>query len=121
MLMTISSPSGAAGWGLFEWAATGVMTLLASVGAFVWRLTLRLQAIESTQGRQRRDLDLGRQASDAAALRLAERLELLLDEHHRLREFVVVLPTRDDLRSLDEHIGERLDVLTARLDRLLDA
>ena len=119
--MTISSPSGNAAWGLFEWAATGVATLIASAGAFVWRLTLRLQAIEATLARQRLDLDLARQASDAAALRLAERLELLLDEHHRLRESVVVLPTRDDLRSLDEHIGERLDSLAARLDRLLDA
>ena len=46
--MTISSPSGNAAWGLFEWTATEVATLIASVGAFVWRLTLRLQAIEAT-------------------------------------------------------------------------
>ena len=117
--MTISSPAGNAAWGLFEWAATGVATLLASVGAFVWRLTLRLQAIEAALTRQRRDLDLAHQASDAAALRLAERLELLLEEHHRLRESVVVLPTRDDLRNLDEHVAERLDALAARLDRML--
>ena len=118
--MTISSPAGNAAWGLFEWAATGLATLLASVGAFVWRLTLRLQGIEATLTRQRHDLDLARQASDAAALRLTERLELLLDEHHRLRESVVILPTRDDLRSLDEHIAKRLDALAARLDRMLD-
>ena len=117
--MTISSPTGNAAWGLFEWIATGVATLLASVGAFAWRLTLRLQAIEATLTRQRHDLDLARQASDAVSLRLAERLELLLDEHHRLRESVVVLPTRDDLRSLDEHVAERLDALAARLDRML--
>ncbi len=118
--MTISSPAANAAWGFFEWAATGAATLLASVGAFVWRLTLRLQAIEATLTRQRRDLDLARQASEASALHLAERLELLFAEHHRLRESVVVLPTRDDLRSLDEHIAERLDALAARLDRLLD-
>ena len=90
--MTISSPAANAAWGFFEWAATGAATLLASVGAFVWRLTLRLQAIEATLTRQRRDLDLARQASEASALHLAERLELLFAEHHRLREFVVVLP-----------------------------
>jgi hypothetical protein len=118
--MTISSPAGNAAWGFIEWAATGVATLLASVGAFVWRLTLRLQSIEAALTRQRQDLDLTRQASDTAAQRLAERLELLLDEHHRLRESVVALPTRADLRSLDEHIGERLDALAARLDRALD-
>lgn len=117
--MTISSPAGAAAWGLFEWAATGAATLLASFAAFAWRLTLRLQAVEATQARQRHDLDLGRQASEAAALRLAERLELLLDEHHRLREAVVALPTREDLRSLDEHVAERLEALAARFDRLL--
>lgn len=118
--MSISSPAGNAAWGLLEWAATAVATLLASVGAFIWRLTLRLQAIEASQARQRHDLDVDRQANDAAALRLAERLDLLLDDHHRLRESVVVLPTRADLRNLEEHIAERLDALAARLDRLLD-
>ena len=38
------------------------------------------------------------------------------EEPDRLR----ALPTRADLRSLDEHIAERLDALAARLDRLLD-
>jgi hypothetical protein len=118
--MTISSPTGAAAWGLFEWAATGFATLLASVGAFIWRLTLRLQAIEASQALQRHDLDADRQANDATALRLAERLDLLLDDHHRLRESVAVLPTRADLRSLDERLGERFDALAARLDRLLE-
>lgn len=118
--MTISSPTGNAAWGLFEWAATAVATLLASVGAFVWRLTLRLQAVEASEALQRRDLEVDRQANDAAALRLAERLDQLLDDHHRLRESVVALPTRADLRSLEEHIAERLDALAAQLDRLLD-
>jgi hypothetical protein len=31
------------------------------------------------------------------------------------------LPTRADLRALDEHIGERLDALAARLDRVLES
>jgi hypothetical protein len=31
------------------------------------------------------------------------------------------LPTRSDLRDLDEHIGERLDALAARLDRVLES
>ena len=118
--MTISSPAGVAAWGFFEWVATGVATLIASVGAFVWRLTLRLQAIEAALARQRQDLDLAHKTSEAAALRLAERFDLLLDDHHRLRESVVALPTRADLRSLDEHIAERLDALAARLDRMLD-
>ena len=119
--MSISSPAGSAAWGFIEWAATGIATLLASVGAFVWRLTLRLQAVETTLTRQRQDLDQTRQASEAATLRLAERLDLLLDEHHRLRKSVVALPTRADLRSLGEHLAERLDALAARLDRMLDA
>jgi hypothetical protein len=118
--MSISSPAGVAAWGLLEWAATAVATLLASAGAFVWRLTLRLQAVDSTLVRQRQDLDLARLASDAATAHLAERFDLLLDEHHRLRESVVALPTRADLHSLDEHIAERLDALAARLDRMLD-
>jgi hypothetical protein len=31
------------------------------------------------------------------------------------------LPTRADLRDLDVHIGERLDALAARLDRVLES
>jgi phage terminase large subunit-like protein len=38
------------------------------------------------------------------------------EEPDRLR----ALPTRADLRTLDEHIAERLDALAARLDRMLD-
>jgi hypothetical protein len=44
----------------------------------------------------------------------------LHDEHYRLRETIGALPTRSDLRDLDERIGERLDVLAARLDRFLE-
>jgi hypothetical protein len=118
--MTISSPANSAAWGIVEWAVTGVATLLASVGAFVWRLTLRLQVIEASLARQRQDLDQTRQASELAAQRLAERFDQFLDDHHRLRESVVALPTRADLRSLDEHIAERLEALAARLDRVID-
>jgi len=83
-------------------------------------LMLRLETIEASLARQRQDLDATKQASEAALLRLADRVSLLRDEHYRLREAIGVLPTRADMRDLDEHIGERLDALTARLDRVLE-
>jgi hypothetical protein len=117
--MTVSPPSDAPSWGFAEWVLTGLSTILASVAAFVWRLTLRLERIETALARHRQDIDATREASETALLRLAERLALLHDEHYRLREIIGGLPTRADLRDVDAHIGERLDALATRLDRLV--
>ncbi|THD42336.1 MAG: DUF2163 domain-containing protein [Bradyrhizobium sp.] len=118
--MSASPPEGAA-WGIAEWAITGLTTLLASVGAFLWRLSVRLESIESSVTRQRLDLDQTRQSSDTAVARLAERYESVNADHYRLLGIVGSLPTRADVRSLEERIAERLDALGARLDRLMDA
>jgi len=104
-----------------EWAITGLVTLVASVGAFVWRLTLRLETIDASLARTRQDLDASREASEASAQRLADRFDQLHDDYYRLRESVNALPTRDDLRNLDARIAERLEALAARLDRAIDA
>jgi hypothetical protein len=118
--MTVSPPSdNTASWGFAEWVLTGLSTILASVAAFVWRLTLRLERIETALARHREDIDATRQSSETISLRLAERLSFLHDDHYRLREAIGALPTRADLRDLDVHIGERLDALAARLDRLI--
>jgi hypothetical protein len=119
--MPVSPPADNPPWGFAEWAITGLSTILASVGAFVWRLMLRLETIEASLARQRQDIDATRQSGEAALLRLADRLSQLHDEHYRLREAVGALPTRADLRDLDEHIGVRLDALAARLDRVLES
>ncbi|MGO4871722.1 MAG: hypothetical protein ACLPGW_14115 [Roseiarcus sp.] len=121
MTMPVSPPPDNAPWGFVEWAITGLSTILASVGAFVWRLMLRLETIEGSLARQRQDIDATRQSGEAALLRLADRVSQLHDDHYRLRETIGALPTRADLRDLDEHIGERLDALAARLDRVLDS
>lgn len=118
--MSITSPSFNSPWGVVEWAITGIATFAASVGAFVWRLTLRLERIEASLTRARQDLDETRQASEAAAQRLADRFDQLHDEYYRVRELIGVLPTRADLRNLDARIAERLEALAARLDRAID-
>jgi hypothetical protein len=82
---------------------------------------LRLETIEYSLARQRQDIDATRQAGEAALLRLADRVSQLHDDHYRLRETIGALPTRADLRDLDVHIGERLDALAARLDRVLES
>ena len=123
--MSTNSPSCNSTWGFVEWAITGLVTLVASVGAFVWRLTLRLEAIDASLTRARQDLGETRQASEAAAQRVFFHHKHLFPQLHeessRLRESVGALPTRDDLRSLDARIAERLEALAARLDRALDA
>ncbi|MGD0639853.1 MAG: hypothetical protein ABSC22_03810 [Roseiarcus sp.] len=119
--MPVSPPPDNAPWGFVEWAITGLSTILASVGAFVWRLMLRLETIEASLARQRQDIDATRQSGEAALLRLADRVSQLHDEYYRLREAIGVLPTRADLRDLDAHIGDRLEALSARLDRVLES
>jgi len=119
--MPVSPTVDSAPWGFVEWVLTGLSTLLASVVAFVWRLMSRLQAIEASLARQRQDLDATRQTDEAALLRLEERVTQLHADHYRLRETIGALPTRLDLRDLDEHIAERLDALSARLDRFLES
>jgi hypothetical protein len=115
------SPTDDTQWGFAEWAITGLTTLLATIGAFVWRLMLRLETIEASLTRQRQDLDQTRQSTESVLKRLAERFDQLHEDHHRLCATIGALPTRSDMRSLDEHIGERLDALAARLDRMIDA
>lgn len=108
-------------WGFVQWSLTGLTTLLASGGAFLWRLLLRLEKLEAAQIRQRIDLEATRSAGDAAMLRLAERFAQMHDDHFRLRETIGALPTRSDLRDLEDRLTERLTSLAARLDRAIDA
>lgn len=108
-------------WNVVEWAITGLSTLVASGAAFIWRLLLRLEKIESAQRRQGSDIDAMRLASDAALLRLADRFAQLHDDHYRLRETMSALPTRSDLRDLEDRLAERLNSVGDRLDRALDA
>ena len=118
--MSTNSPSCNSTWGFVEWAITGLVTLVASVGAFVWRLLMRLEKLESIQSRQRLDLEATRAAGDAAMLRLAERFAQMHDDHFRLRETIGGLPNRSDLRDLEDRLAERLTSLAARLDRAID-
>lgn len=118
--MSVASPPASSPWGLIEWAVTGLATLLASAAAFVWRLTLRLEAIDANLNRARQELDQTREVSQAAAERLALRIDQLREDYHQLREAVCALPTREDLRNLDARIAERLEALAARLDRTID-
>ena len=107
-------------WGFVQWSLTGLATLLASGGAFLWRLMQRLERLESAQARQRIDIDASRSASEAALFRLGERLTQMHDDYFRLRETIGALPTRSELRDIGDHLAERLASLADRLDRAID-
>jgi hypothetical protein len=114
------SPSENTPWGVVQWAATGLITIAVSGGAFLWRLLMRLERLEAAQTRQRADLDATRSATDMALLRLAERIGQMHDDHFRLRETIGSLPNRSDLRDLEDRLAERLTSLADRLDRAID-
>jgi hypothetical protein len=107
-------------WGVVQWGLTGLTTAIASAGAFLWRLLLRLEKLEAAQARQRLDLDVTRNAGDAAMLRLAERFAQMHDDHSRLRETIGGLPNRSDLRDVEDRLAERMGSLADRLDRAMD-
>jgi hypothetical protein len=54
-------------------------------------------------------------------LRMAERFAQLHDDHFRLRETMGAMPTRVDLRDLEERLTVRLTALSERIDRAIDA
>jgi hypothetical protein len=115
------APSENEPWGFVQWAFTALATLLASAGAFLWRLMLRLEKLETAQANQRVEHDAARSASEAAMLRLSERLALMHDEHFRLRETMGLLPSRADMRELEGRLAERFDALAGRIDRFVDS
>ncbi len=108
-------------WGLLEWMLTLTSTSLISGGAFVWRLMMRIQDLETGQERHQDEIEAMRNANDATMLRLAERFSQLHEDHFRLREAMGAVPTRADLRDLEDRLTLRLSALSDRIDRAIDA
>jgi hypothetical protein len=109
-----------ASWGLLEWALSGVGTTLVSIAAFTWRIVARVDRLEASVDQQRLDHDAAVAANEAGGERFARRLEQVLADHYRLRETMSALPTRNDLRDVEDHINERIESVVARLDRALE-
>ena len=108
-------------WGLLEWVITFSLTTIASVSAFVWRLMMRIEKLEVSHERHQEELEAMRNANDATMLRLAERFGQLHEDHFRLREAMGAMPTRTDLRALEDRLTVRLSALSDRIDRAIDA
>ena len=108
-------------WGLWEWALTLLSTSIVSGAAFTWRLMTRIQKLESGQDRHQDEIEAMRNANDATMLRLAERFSQLHEDHFRLREAMGAVPTRADLRDLEDRLTLRLSALSDRIDRAIDA
>ncbi|WP_158815504.1 hypothetical protein [Methylocapsa sp. S129] len=107
-------------WGFVEWAFTGLATLTVSVVAFIWRLMTRLERMSLSIDRQRADFEADKEANSASFIRLTETLAQMNHDHYRLRETLGGLPSRGDLRDVEDHIGERIEALAARFDRALE-
>jgi hypothetical protein len=106
---------------MLQWALTLLITTVASGVAFVWRLVIRIEKLETSHVRQRDEFETLRDGYDATMLRLAERFAQLHDDHFRLREAMGAMPTRSDLRELEDRLAVRLTALSDRIDRAIDA
>jgi hypothetical protein len=106
---------------LIEAVSTALSTAALGAAAFVWRLTSRFERASATIDFQKEELEAAKQASEAAAARLADGLALLHSEHCRLREITATLPTRVDIRDMEDRLAGRIDALTARIDHALGA
>jgi hypothetical protein len=80
-----------------------------------------MQKLESGQERHQDEIEAMRNANDATMLRLAERFSQLHEDHFRLREAMGAVPTRADLRDLEDRLTLRLSALSDRIDRAIDA
>jgi hypothetical protein len=100
-------------WGFLQWAVTGLATLILSVGAFIWRLMTRLERMSLAIAQQRADID----AHKVVFVSISETIAQMNSEYFQLREIISGLPNRSDLRELEDHIGDRIETLAARLDR----
>lgn len=118
--MSFSSPE-AAPLNFVQWIITAVVTALISSIAFIWRLMSRMDKVETTLAAQIGHWESRSAASETALYRLAEHLAQIHDDYFRLRENINGLPTRNDLRDLEDRVIEQLANLAARLDRALDA
>jgi urease accessory protein UreF len=107
-------------WGIIEWTVTGLSTAALGAATFVLRLASKLDRASTAIEWQKTEVAAAKQAADAALLRLSDRIAELHDEHCRLREAAAALPTRTDLRDMEERLGERLAALATRIDGLLD-
>jgi hypothetical protein len=108
-------------WGLLEWALTALFTGLVSASAFIWRLVMRIEKLETGQSRHEEEIEAMRKANDATLLRLTERISQLHEDHFRLREAMGAMPTRADLRDLEDRLTLRLSTISDRIDRAIDA
>jgi len=103
-----------------QWLATVAATAIVSSVAFIWRLMSRMDKVESSLAARADVWDSKVAASEAAMIRMAERLAQIHDDHFRLRENMSGLPTRSDLRDLEDRVVEQLASLASRLDRALE-
>jgi hypothetical protein len=103
-------------WGFVQWIITGLSTLALSVAAFIWRLMARLERMSLAIAQQRADIEAHR----IVFARIGETIAQMNSEYFQLREIISGLPNRSDLRDLEDHIGERIETLVARLDRALE-
>ena len=103
-------------WGLIEYLATGVSTVALGALGYVWRLGARVEKVSTAVEWQKAEVAATKQAADAAAMRLSDRLEQHHDDLCRLRETAASLPTRADMRDMEERLGERIATLAARID-----
>ena len=107
-------------WSFLEWAIAGLASIAVSAATLLWRFFTRLHTVEIAVRQHQRDLDASQSANESALFRLAERVATLHDEHYHLREIIGALPNRADIHDLELRLGERLDSLAARFDRVVD-
>jgi hypothetical protein len=103
-------------WSFFQWAITALSTMALGAAAFIWRLMARLERMSLSIAQQRADLD----AHKVLFIRIGETITQMNTEYFQLREIISGLPNRSDLGELEDHIGERIETLVARLDRALE-
>lgn len=108
------------------WGSDAPWSLLASLttaalgaAGAIWRLALRIDRTSAALASQKSELAATKQAMDASAARLSDRIAQIHDDHCRLREVAAALPTRAELRDMEQRLAERIAALDGRIDDAL--
>lgn len=110
------SPPDTTLWGFAEWSASLAIAAAVAVVGFVWRFLWKVGRMEAAIEIQRADFD------KQLLLSLEERKEIFLaqkvlqEEHHKLREMLMMQPTKTDLIALETRLGTQLDRIVQRID-----
>ena len=92
------------GWGVIEWAITGLATVLSILAGLLWRIGTRVGSVMT----RLEAVEMKQEKTDS-------RVESLSNGHHSIEKSIAALPDQ-----IMQRIDKRFDDLNLRIDGVVD-